>query len=256
MGFLDHALVVITGGCGDIGRATARRLLSEGAQVILLDVHAPEVGARISAEIAPPPLCRYVRCDVTDRAAVDRFFASLSRVDIVISNAAIVRADPFLQIKEQDWLDTIAANLNGAFHVGQAAARIMVKQEPDEFGIRGRILFTGSWVQEMPWPGTCAYIASKGGQKMLAKVMAQELASSGIRVNIVAPGLVMAGLTKQLADADPEFRHATSQAIPLGDFQTAESVAGALAFLCSHDADYMQGATLLIDGGCTLVRRD
>ena len=91
---------------------------------------------------------------------------------------------------------------------------------------------------------------------MLAKVMAQELASSGIRVNMVAPGLVMAGLTKQLYDRDANFRSVATKAIPIGEFQSVESVAACFAFLCSHDSDYMTGATVLIDGGCSLVRRD
>ena len=248
--------ILITGGCGDIGRATATRLSGEGATVVLSDVVSAEEGSAIVASIGGARPGRYIRCDVSQRADVDRLFAELGRVDVVISNAGIVRAAPFVELTEEDWRATIAVNLTGAFNVGQAAARAMMRQAPGPGGIRGRILFTGSWVQDMPFPGSSAYIASKGGQKMLAKVMAQELAGSGILVNLVAPGLVMAGLTKQLYDADPEFRVRATQAVPLGTFQTPDNVAGSFAFLCSSDADYMTGTTILIDGGNSLVRRD
>jgi NAD(P)-dependent dehydrogenase (short-subunit alcohol dehydrogenase family) len=107
----------------------------------------------------------------------------------------------------------------------------------------------------MPWPEGASYISSKSGVKMLAKTMAQELASHGIRVNVLAPGIVMAGLSKKIYEADPRFRERVKEAIPLGDMQTVESVADAFAFLCSGESDYMTGAVLLVDGGASLVRR-
>ena len=256
MNKLEGQVIVITGGCGDIGRGTASRLLSEGAKVVLLDVIPSEAGQKFVDALGCPASVRYVSCDITRRSEVDAFFATLSGVDTVISNAGIVRADTFLNIKESDWNETIAVNLTGSFHVAQSAARLMVRQKADAAGIRGRILFTGSWVQDMPFPGSGAYIASKGGLKMMAKVLAQECAPLGIRVNLVAPGLVMAGLTKQLYDSDPVFRERAAAAVPVGTFQSTESVAGCFSFLCSHESDYMTGATLLIDGGCSLVKRD
>jgi NAD(P)-dependent dehydrogenase (short-subunit alcohol dehydrogenase family) len=90
---------------------------------------------------------------------------------------------------------------------------------------------------------------------MMAMVMAQELASQGVRVNLLAPGIVFAGLSKKLHDADPAFRDRVAAAIPLNEMQSAESVADAYAFLCSSDSDYMTGSSLLVDGGATLVKR-
>jgi NAD(P)-dependent dehydrogenase (short-subunit alcohol dehydrogenase family) len=256
VGRLDNQTIAITGGCGDIGQATARRLSGDGARIILLDVFPRETGEVLADQIAAAPTCRYLVCDVTKRDVVESTLKSLGRLDAVISNAAIVCPDPFTDIKEKDWQDQIGVNLTGSFNVAQTAARLMLDQLPDAFGLRGRILFTSSWVQDMPFPGTCAYITTKGGLKMLAKVMAQELAAKGIRVNSVAPGLVMAGLTKQIYDRDADFRIKATRAIPLGAFQAPESVAAAFAFLCSHDSDYMTGATILVDGGCTLVARE
>jgi NAD(P)-dependent dehydrogenase (short-subunit alcohol dehydrogenase family) len=249
-------VVVITGGCGDIGQAISRRMVADGDRVVLLDILSQEKGDELAAAIGSPPACRYLACDVTSRPQVNSVLQSLGRIDVAICNAGIVRADRFIDIEEEDWQQSLLVNLTGGFYTAQGAAKLMLGQEPDQHGIRGKILFTGSWVQDMPFPGSGAYITSKGGLKMLAKAMAQELALSGIRVNVVAPGLVMGGLTKQLYDQDPDFRSVATQAIPIGEFQSAESVAAAFAFLCSHESDYMTGSTILIDGGCSLVRRD
>ena len=132
----------------------------------------------------------------------------------------------------------------------------MARQTPTERGVRGKILFTGSWVQDLPWPEGTAYIVSKSGIKMMAKTMAQELASLGILVNVLAPGIVMAGLSRTIYESEPTFRERVGRAIPLREMQTAESVAAAFAFLSSDDSDYMTRATLLVDGGASLVRRD
>ena len=116
-------------------------------------------------------------------------------------------------------------NLTGCFNVAQSAARLMVSQKPRQDGVRGKILFTGSWVQDMPFPEGASYIVSKAGVKALARNMAQELATKGIRVNVVAPGIVMAGLSKQVYETNPEFGPCAMAAIPLGEFGTAEQVA-------------------------------
>jgi NAD(P)-dependent dehydrogenase (short-subunit alcohol dehydrogenase family) len=177
------------------------------------------------------------------------------RIDIAICNAAIVRNRPFLEISAEEWTDTLDVNLTGSFHVAQAAARMMNEQEPDSHGLRGKILFTGSWVQDMPWPEGTSYIVSKAGVKALAKNMAQELAGRGIRVNVVAPGIVMAGLSRKVYESDPAFGPRATAAIPLGEFGTAGQVADAFLFLASHESDYMTGSVLLIDGGASLVKR-
>jgi NAD(P)-dependent dehydrogenase (short-subunit alcohol dehydrogenase family) len=108
----------------------------------------------------------------------------------------------------------------------------------------------------MPWPEGTSYIVSKSGIKMMAKTMAQELAKLKILVNVLAPGIVMAGLSKKIYEANPTFRRRVGLAIPLGEMQTVESVAQGFLFLASDDSNYMTGATLLMDGGNSLVRRD
>jgi NAD(P)-dependent dehydrogenase (short-subunit alcohol dehydrogenase family) len=180
---------------------------------------------------------------------------SHGRIDVVIANAGMVANEPFLQIDPMNLKKTMEVNFFGAFHLAQLSARRMVEQPASPQGIRGKVLFTGSWVQDMPFPEGTSYIASKAAVKMMAMVMAQELAGQGVRVNLVAPGIVYAGLSKKLHDADPSFRTRVAAAIPVNEMQTAESVADAFAFLCSSDSDYMTGSSLLVDGGASLVKR-
>jgi NAD(P)-dependent dehydrogenase (short-subunit alcohol dehydrogenase family) len=252
---LTQTTVAISGGCGDIGQATARRLVEEGARVILLDRSPKEL---LSADLLNNKKVTYLACDVTDRDAVQSALTeslkSHDRIDVVIANAGTVFNAPFLEINPANLRTTMEVNFFGAFNLAQLAARVMVSQEPVR-GVRGKLLFTGSWVQDMPFPEGTSYICSKSAVKMMAMVMAQELAPQGIRVNILAPGIVYAGLSKKLHDAQPDFRGRVSAAIPLNEMQTAESVADGFAFLCSKDSDYMTGSTLLIDGGATLVKR-
>jgi NAD(P)-dependent dehydrogenase (short-subunit alcohol dehydrogenase family) len=255
---LEDLVVAITGGLGDIGRATASRLLQEGARVAVLDLPAAREHPWLSANLSDDLM--FEAADVSSRAQIDAALASVAtrfgRLDVLIANAGMVANQPFLDVDVESWESTLRVNLTGAFHAAQSAARIMVRQAPRSSGIRGKILFTSSWVQEMPWPEGAAYTTSKAGLRMLAKVIGQELASQGVTANVLAPGIVMAGLSARIHAADETFRSRVEQAIPLGQMQTAESVAGAFYFLCSPDSDYMTGATLLVDGGASLVRRD
>jgi NAD(P)-dependent dehydrogenase (short-subunit alcohol dehydrogenase family) len=257
MGFLHDHVIAITGGCGDIGRATAGRLSAEGARVVLLDLLSEPEGQKVARAFGDGAM--YFRTDVTDRPAVEHALngavSKHRRLDAVISNAGIVMNQPFLDIEPDKWAKTLAVNLTGCFHVAQTAARIMVRQEPQTNGIRGRIVFTGSWVQDMPFPEGTSYIVSKAGVKAMARNMAQELATKGIRVNVLAPGIVMAGLSKQVYETNPEFGPRATAAIPLGEFGTAEQVAEAFAFLCGPQSSYMTGSVLLVDGGASLVKR-
>jgi NAD(P)-dependent dehydrogenase (short-subunit alcohol dehydrogenase family) len=167
--------------------------------------------------------------------------------DIVLCAAGVVQNAHFLDVGEEQWQQTLAVNLTGSFHVGQEAARRMVAA-----GIPGTIVLVGSWVQDVPWPDGTSYCTSKAGLKMLARCMARDLAAHGIRVNVVAPGIVDAGLSRQLMDADPLIRPRATRVIPMGTLQTADQVAQAILWACLPASDYMTGATLLIDGGCSL----
>lgn len=241
--------VAISGGAGDIGLAMAAELAARGAHVSLLDRVPESAAAPRLAAAGAAGACSYHVADVTDRAAVEAALAAIDPLDVVIGNAGIVLPAPFLEISAQQWQQQLDVNLTGCFNVGQAAARLMAgRRRP------GKIIFTGSWVGEIPWPDIAAYSITKAGIRMLARSMARELAPHGIRVNVVAPGIVFAGMARQQYETDPAYARRASQAIPLGELGTAEQIGKATAFLCSPDSDYMTGSVLLVDGGASLFR--
>lgn len=243
--------IAITGGAGDIGAAMAAELVRHGAVVTLIDVKSEdEARPWIDVASANGPVA-YVSADVRDRAAIDAALAAIMPLDIAIANQAIGRGIPFLDLTPEDWQAHVDVNLTGCFHVAQSAARLMVER-----GTHGRIVFTGSWVQEVPWPEISAYSATKAGVRMLCRSMARELAAHRIRVNVIAPGIVYAGLAKRQIETEPQYAARIRHVIPLGELQRAEQVAQATAFLCSTAADYMTGSVLLADGGCSLFQFD
>jgi NAD(P)-dependent dehydrogenase (short-subunit alcohol dehydrogenase family) len=256
---IEGKRVLISGGCGDIGRAVAARFVGEGARVVLADIVSPEQGRQHAVALHPTNTF-FTPCDVASQSSVQqavRFAVEqLGGLDVAISNAGTVANAPFLEVREEDWRRTLDVNLTGSFLFAQAAASAMRANLLDAGGRRGTLLFTGSWVQDMPWPQGASYCSSKGGQEMLMKVIAQELASEGITCNIVAPGIVYAGLSKQIYDRDATYRKRAGEAVPLGRLSTTEEVAGAFLFLASDDGAYITGTTLLVDGGASLVRRD
>jgi NAD(P)-dependent dehydrogenase (short-subunit alcohol dehydrogenase family) len=245
--------VVVTGGCGDIGRAMALELVERGATVTVFDVRAPEPTDTPDTDPFIDALdhgsVRFEQVDVCDRSAVRSALERIAPFEVVVGNAGISDSAPFLEITDQQWQRHLDVNLTGNFHLGQEAARLMRAR-----GIGGHIIFTGSWVQDIPWPEIAAYSASKAGLAMLTKTMALELARYGIRVNVIAPGIVAAGMAKHQMDHEPQYARRIASVIPLERMQTPEDVARATAFLCSEDAAYMTGSTLLVDGGCSLYQ--
>jgi NAD(P)-dependent dehydrogenase (short-subunit alcohol dehydrogenase family) len=241
--------IAVTGAAGDLGGAMALEVARRGAHVTMLDrVSEAEASDRVAA-VSASGSCSYRQVDVTDRAGVDAALAAVEPLDVAIGNAGIVEAAPFLEVSQEQWQAHLDVNVTGCFNVGQAAARLMAER-----GTRGQIIFTGSWVGEIPWPDISAYSVSKAGVRMLARSMARELAESGIRVNVVAPGIVMAGMARRQYEADPAYAKRASVVIPLGELGTAEQVAKATAFLCSPDSAYMTGSVLLVDGGASLFQ--
>jgi NAD(P)-dependent dehydrogenase (short-subunit alcohol dehydrogenase family) len=241
----SHA--VITGAAGDIGSAMTAELLRAGFRVTAVDAKPETQAAQRLASWRSLGEVDYAEADVRSRDELSALLNRVPPVDVAIGNAGLGGSSAFLELPERLWSETLAVNLSGNFHLGQLVAHQMVAR-----GQGGRIIFTGSWVQEVPWPDITAYAVSKAGLHMLAKQMAKELAPHRILVNLVAPGIVDAGLAGQLRRTDPDYARRAPKAIPLGEFQTPQQVAAVTAFLCSPAADYMTGSVLLADGGCSL----
>jgi len=252
---LKDKVVVLTGACGDIGLATALAAAKEGGKLVLNDiVRDEEAIARLDHLGITPRNALYLRGDIskqqTSESLIETAMERFGSIDICIGNAAVVEPCPFLDLTGRSWARQLAVNLAGCFYISQAAARAMVKAQA-----RGRIIFTSSWVQDIPSANLAPYCVSKGGLKMLAKCMALELGPHNITVNLVAPGFVDAGLSGKMFRKNPELRKRALKAVPLGRIMTATQVADAILTLCLPGADYMTGSTFLVDGGNSLFYR-
>ncbi|HEX3053533.1 MAG TPA: SDR family NAD(P)-dependent oxidoreductase [Aggregatilineaceae bacterium] len=249
---LSGKVALITGGAGDLGNEMALHLAQAGADIVLWDVrNEADSRDQIGRVEATGKHVLYQQVDVRDRPAVDRaineLVERLGRIDIVCVNAGIVESAPFLEITPESWQRHLDINLTGAFHVAQSAARKMVALQ-----IQGRILFTSTWVSEIPWPEITAYTSSKAGLNMLMKQAARELAPYGIRANAVLPGIVRAGLAGRQMEEDPAYAARVGKVIPLGEPGTAVEIADAIVYLASPQTAYMTGTLLRLDGGCSL----
>jgi NAD(P)-dependent dehydrogenase (short-subunit alcohol dehydrogenase family) len=248
---IDGLNIAISGGAGDIGSAMAAELTKHGGHVTLIDRKSRDEAGPWIERASANGVVDYVQADVTDRPAIDAALAGIGSLDIAIANQAIGRGIRFLDLTQEQWQEHVDVNLTGCFNVAQSAARLMVER-----GQGGRILFTGSWVQEIPWPEISAYSTTKAGVRMLARSMARELAAQTILVNVIAPGIVYAGLAKHQMETEPQYLRRIQHVIPLGRPQQAEEVAQATAFLCSSAASYITGSVFLADGGCSLFQFD
>lgn len=238
---LKDKRLLITGGAGGIGLATARRFLEEGSRVVILDRDAD---ACAHAREALPHLSGVLLADVSDDRAVEAAFgeldALLGGLDVLINNAGISLRHPFLEITPEAWRTVINVNLNGVFYVAQAAARRMLA------GAGGVILNMGSTNGLTGYHYYADYNASKAGVIELTRSMALELGPK-IRVNAVCPGFILTPM--QQAEYTPEMRRAFEDKVPLRRLGAPEDVAALFAFLASDDAAFISGQTFVIDGG-------
>lgn len=240
---------LITGGVGDLGYASAVKMAAMGLDVALVDIK--EDTERVEALRANGTKVLYVRADVSSREDVQRAVQSawdeFGRLDVCMCNAGISMNVPFLEYTVEQWNQHMDVNLNGYFHVTQEVAKRWVAG-----GTKGKIIFTGSWVQDVPYKLIAPYCVSKAGVWMLARCAALELAPHGITVNAIAPGIVEAGLTARELRDFPEFREEFMSLIPLGRIQQAEDVADVVGFLVSDASNYLTGTTITCDGGCVV----
>lgn len=245
---LTDRIAIVTGAARGIGRACAERLLLEGARVVVTDI---DDAAGVATAKALGSAAAYVHCDVGDKAQVDKMVGNVvdkhGAIDILINNAGITASGTILEISEADFDRVIRVNLKGAFLVGQAVARQMVKQV--EAGRKAGAIVNMSSVNAVVTIATqVPYSASKGGINQLTRVMSLGLAEYGIRVNAIGPGSIMTEMLTTV-NADPEARHRLLSRTPLGRIGEAAEVAAIAAFLASDDASYITGQTIYADGG-------
>jgi 3-oxoacyl-[acyl-carrier protein] reductase len=240
---LTGKIALVTGASRGIGRAIASTLAAQGATVVAV-ARANHAADTVNAIVAGGGRAEVRSVDVTDSAALEALPASVvekhGRLDIVVSNAGITRDQLLMRMKREDWDDVIATNLTATFRLAQAALRPMLKQKS------GRIIAVGSVVGQMGNKGQTNYAASKAGLIGFAKALAREVASRGITVNVIAPGMIDTDMTRSITErAQIDW----SAQIPLGRLGTVDEVAAAACYLASDEAAYITGHVLAVNGG-------
>jgi len=241
---LDGKTALITGASGGIGAAIARTLHAQGAIVALtgtrreaLDGLAAELGER--THVCP--------ADLRNPAAPDALIATAEAIGplhILVNNAGLTRDMLALRMKDEDWQAVLDLDLTAPFRLARAALRGMLRRRA------GRIIGIGSIVGATGNPGQANYAAAKAGLAGMTRALAQEVASRGVTVNLVAPGFIDTPMTAGLNDAQ---KAKLREAIPLGRLGTPADVAAAVAYLASDEAGWVTGATLHVNGGMAML---
>lgn len=242
---LTGKIALVTGASGGIGGAIARRLHGQGATVVLsgtraaaLEALAGELGER--AEVAP---CNLGDPDETE-ALVGKVEASAGQLDILVNNAGLTRDGLALRMKDADWQQVLDVNLSAAFRLTRAALKGMMKRR------WGRIVGITSIVGVTGNPGQANYAASKAGLIGMTKSLAQEVATRGITLNCVAPGMIETAMTDALNEQQ---RERIISAIPMQRLGNPDEIASAVVYLASEEAAYVTGQTLHVNGGMAMI---
>lgn len=242
---LTSRVALVTGSGRGIGRAIVLRLAEAGAKVVINDVGDPGPAQGVVEEIRSlGQAASVIMADVSQADEVNRLVEEVretyGQVDILVNNAGIARDQLLLRMSDGDWDNVLRINLRSVFLCTRAVLRHMIRQR------QGRIVGIASVAGLVGNPGQANYASAKAGIIGFTRTIAKEVASRGITVNAVAPGLIDTGLTHALKE---EQREELKRHIPLGFLGTPRDVAEAVAFLVSDEARYITGQVLNVDGG-------
>ena len=249
---LSECVALVTGASRGLGRAIALELARRGAAVVVNYKRKEELAQGVCAEIeALGAQAVPMQADVTDPAQVQKLvqetFKRFRRLDVLVNNAGITRDNYFLMMSTQDWDEVLGMDLDTAYHVTKAAARVMAAQR------KGVVINIGSGAGLVAMPGQVNYSAAKAGLLGFSRSVARELIPKGVRVMNVAPGFFKSDMSETLTR---DFINETLQVTPLGRWGLAEELAVLVAFLASDAATAFNGHTLVIDGGRGAVEQE
>ena len=244
MNRFEGRVALVTGASRGIGEAIARRLASEGAQVVAA-ARSREALGRVVEEIrAAGGAATAAALDLSDpasiEAAVKEVLTSHGEISVLVNNAGVTEDNLILRMSRESWDRVLGTNLTGVFLLTQAVVKGMVRKR------YGRIVNVTSVVGLMGNAGQANYAASKAGLVGLTKSVARELASRNITCNAVAPGFIATAMTDKMTE---EAKAKLSGEIPLARLGTPEDVAAAVAFLASEEASYITGTVVNVSGG-------
>ncbi|MDR1112378.1 MAG: 3-oxoacyl-[acyl-carrier-protein] reductase [Bacteroidales bacterium] len=245
MKLLSGKVAVVTGAARGIGKSIALKLASEGADIAFTDLAIDENGQQTKLEIAAFGVrvkgyaSNAANFDDTHNVVAE-IMKDFGHINVLVNNAGITRDNLMMRMSEQQWDTVININLKSAFNFIHACTPIMLKQK------EGSIINMASVVGVSGNAGQCNYSASKAGLIGLAKSIAKELGSRGIRANAIAPGYIQTDMTENLP---PEVKETMMKSISLRRAGTPEDIANVALFLASDLSSYMTGQVLVCDGG-------
>ena len=242
---LDGRAALVTGASGGIGAAIARALHAQGAKVVLSGTRQERLEELAATLGGSAFVCAADLRDATEpNALVEAAEKAAGPLHILVNNAGMTRDMLALRMSDADWQSVLDVDLSAPFRLARAAMRGMLRRRA------GRIVSVSSIVGATGNPGQANYAAAKAGLVGMSKSMAQEVASRGITVNVVAPGFVDTAMTEALTATQ---KAKLAEQIPLGRIGQPEDIAGAVVYLASDEAAWVTGATLHVNGGMAML---
>jgi glucose 1-dehydrogenase len=257
---LQNQVAIITGASSGIGAGVAKSMAAAGATVV---VNYPVDSAKDAADVVLDEIKNAggtgvtAKADVSKEADVQNMFVDTIKqfgtVDILVNNAGVQRDSPFEEMTLEQWNFVLGINLTGYFLCSREAIKEFLRRGVDERRSKaaGKIIQMSSVHEVIPWAGHANYAASKGGVMLLMKSLAQEFAWKKIRINSICPGAIQTPINKQAWET-PEALKALLTLIPYQRIGQPEDIGNTAVWLASDDSDYVNGASIFVDGGMTL----